>query len=116
MFTSLRKLVLLSFYRLRKSWVRIFDSFKQLVLLFAIINAYSFENLKPNWEKQREIWDNTHFLTRIFKDLCLEDASVGLNCSSTCAKYPWDVSLRLLIFIPDEVIKDWKFFENILDM
>ena len=26
--------------------------------MFAIINAYSFENLKPNWKKQREIWNN----------------------------------------------------------
>ena len=25
--------------------------------LFSIINAYSFENLKPNCEKEREIWD-----------------------------------------------------------
>ena len=27
--------------------------------MFAIINAYSFENLKSNKENQREIWDNT---------------------------------------------------------
>ena len=46
----------------KQSWVQLFDSFRVLVYVFAIINAYSFENLKPNWENQKEIWDNTLIL------------------------------------------------------
>ena len=55
--------------------------------MFAIINVYSFKNLNWSWEKQREIWNNTHFLTRILNDLCVEDVSFDLNCSSTCVQY-----------------------------
>ena len=51
----------------------------EVVYLFAIKNASSFEKLKPNWENQREILDNT--LTEILNDVCVEDSSIGLNCS-----------------------------------
>ena len=35
----------------------------------------------------------------------VEDASFGLNCSSSCAQYPWVVSLTLLIYYGVMVIK-----------
>ena len=41
-------------------WVRFFDSFRQSVWLFAIINPYSFENLKLSWERQTEFWNNRY--------------------------------------------------------
>ena len=77
MFTSLRKLVRLSFYRLRNL---VFDSVIRLGNWF--IYAYL-----PNWGKQREIWEN--FLTPSFdvnglNNLFVEDTTFGLTFSFTC--------------------------------
>ena len=57
-------------------------------------------NFMPNWENQKEIWNNSkhsHSLTRILNKNPVEDDSFGLNCSSSCTQYPWVVSSRLLI-------------------
>ena len=39
-------------------------------------------------------------MTGISSAFCVEDLSFGLNCSPTCAQYPWVISLRLLISHP----------------
>ena len=85
MFASLLKLVLLSFYRLSNfeflSLIRLRDWFNCLCIFV--------RKVKAKLRKAKGIWNNTlHSLKGILNELPAEDASFGLICSSSCARYP----------------------------
>ena len=48
---------------------------------------------------------HSHSLTGILNELPVKDVSFALTCSSTCAQYPWVVSLRILILVCQGCLK-----------